>query len=534
MSDDRRIAAWLFALFAFGYSFVGGWAPEDPDTEVAFQATRAIAAHGRLHLEPDTPSTRAILSHLGPDGGAHNCRPGRDGRQYPYWGLAYVASGLPPYFAGQALAAAFPSIEDEFGKQRFTASGIEGSDYFARAAVLALSPIFAAATLALVYLAARRIGVSPAASCVAAVVLGTTSFGVQARSGLSDVQGTFWVALALERAFAALERPRAALGFGAACGIALLTLLRAPMAAAPLAVLVAGCAARRGGAREAARTIGWMALGAAPFVAACLLANFVRWGDPLITGFEKSTATATFWLPWRHRIVALARLLFSPGKGVAFYALGLLVLGVAGTALLARRRGWIAAALASCVAFAWYVPASTIEWHGAWSFGPRYALPGFPALAVASAVAVDAARGAWRAVALAPAVAGFVLVLPGFVTSPYAAIAIAMERARVEWPDSSFGEQYVAAEDRDTERFQRICIAAGEMNPLRIQHEILVSTLRGRPLAPENRAPELHGFASVGWWGFAERFDSGAVLVVPALLAFGALASVLRLRRALA
>ncbi len=543
-ATDRRLASALFALAAALLLLVGNWVPEDVDTEVGFQATRALATRGALHLAPDTPSAERILTHL-PDGeNAYNCRGDAQGRQFPYWGLAYVAAGVPLYWLGHGLDVAMPSVGEEFARQTFTSVGLAGSDYFARAAVMALQALCGAGTILCIFLAARRLGASATASLAAALVAGfATNLGVQARSGLSDAQAAFLVALAIERAVAvaATGSLRVAAVAGIAAGLAFTTKLHTAFALVPLPfLLLTGLDRRR---RAAAFAL--LVAGALPFVVLFLAANAIRWGDPLITGYEKSTSHSWFRIPV-HR--GLAALLFAPGKGVVVHALPVAALGVVGLLALARaRRAGLAAALAASAVGALLLPASTIEWHGAWSFGPRYALLAYPALAVASAFAIDALAGRLRWVTAALALAGLATVLPGFLGSPFAALAVSMEGARVQWPDAGFPAGH-PPEARDADRFLSVCFETGPLNPLRVQHALARAALAGRDglryredlgldrdgvaLPPE--PPEYRGSGSIGWWGAWKRLRRSVFFVVPALLAAVAAAAAWRMRAILA
>jgi hypothetical protein len=374
-----------------------------------------------------------------------------------------------------------------------------------------------------------------------------SSLSVQARSGLSDAQAVFFTAWALERALAARSSRRVldAVLFGAAAGVAFLTKLHTAFALAPAALLLATAAAPWKARGRLLLVAGAASL---PFLLAFLAANYGRWGDPLTTGYEKSTAQAWFRIPL---LTGLAAILFSPSKGVVVYALPILTFAVGGAVRGlrgGRERQVLTAALVLSTAGALAMPASTIEWHGSWAFGPRYALLAYPALGVLTALAVDGLRGRARFAAPVLGLAGFALILPGLLTSPFAAIAVSMEGARVQWTsgDPSFPPHYTEG-DRDAERFQRLCLTAGPLNFLRVQHALARAALTGRDelslrgdlgidkdgVARPPAQPEYLGFGGIGWVGFLERIGRKGVLVYPALLLLtGAAAAAFLVKRA--
>lgn len=546
MTGDRTAAAWLFLLTAAVYLCFQNWVPEEADTEVGFQATRALARRGELHLVADSPSAARILTKFPPGEDAYNCRlDPRTGRQYPYWGLAYVAAGVPAYWIGSSADALWPDASRAFARQSFTAEAIPGSEYWARAFVMALQPLFAAGAVAFLFLASRRAGVSLRSALAAALLTGfATSFAVQARSGLSDCQAAFAVAWALERALAArlTGRPLDAVLFGAAAGFGFLTKVHTAFALAPAPLLLLGAP---GGGRDRVKLLAAAAAAALPFLLTLFWANAARWGSPFITGYEKSTAEAWFRVPiW----LGGAALVFSPSKGLLVYAFPIAALGAAG-AVVGLRGGERARTgiLVACAASALAMPASTVEWHGSWAFGPRYALPAFAPLAILTAGAVERAQGRWRGAVPLAFLAGVAVVLPGMLTSPFAAIAVSMEGARERWPsgDPSFPAHYTEP-DRDAERFQRLCLTAGPLNFLRVQHALARAAVLGREGVPWRMlgvdregealppsAPEYRRFGGIGWIGYGKRFGGGPLVWVPAASALTALGAGWALRRAL-
>ncbi|MFN0205597.1 MAG: ArnT family glycosyltransferase, partial [Planctomycetota bacterium] len=379
--SDSKAARILFALAALVYLFLQNWTPQEADAEVGFQATRAVALRGEYYLSPDTPGAVLILRTTEPvHGDAYNCRREENGtRQYPYWGLAYITSGVPFYYIGHFLDLAFPTVNEQFAKQSYCAEGIQGSEYFARILVFSMQPLSAALALVFVMIAARRCGASLFAALAASLCFGFCSnLGMQARSGLSDAMAVATVAWAVERAIAAGKSGRAfdAVTLGIALGIGLLIKVHTVFAVAALPIYLI-CS--RESRWNIYRITAGVTAGMAPFLAIFFIANHVRWGSPFITGYEKSTAHAWFLID---PVQGMNALLFSQSKGVLAYAFPTFTLGMAGLIVLfARRMRALPVILFISICVAMLMPASTIEWHGAWSFGPRYALVAFPQLA---------------------------------------------------------------------------------------------------------------------------------------------------------
>lgn len=528
----------VFAIAAFIYLFFANWLPQEADAEVGFQATRAVALRGEYYLSPDTPSARMILDFKDPvRGDAYNCRVEEGGvRQFPYWGLAYISAGVPLYYAGHALDVIFKNVNVQFETQQFGAEGFGGSEYFARLFVFSLQPLAAAGAVALLFMACRRAGAEQRSSILAAVAFGfATHFAVQARSGLSDSQAVFVVALVLERALAARESGRwfEYLTVGAATGLGLLTKIHTVFAVAPLPLLALW---RPDFLRTGIRGGAAMLAGLAPFIIIFAGANAVRWGSPWITGYEKSTAQGWFRIdPW----LGLKAMVTSPSKGMFVYAFALLVPAACGFVYMLVHRRVVMAGLTGIAALgAILMPASTIEWHGSWAFGPRYALVALPLLGIPAAFGFHIFSGRLRVVPFLLIFPGAGTIAPAMITSPFGAMDVAMQGARVRWPDNdpSFPAGYDEG-SRNAERFMRLCLLniTDPLNFMNIQHALGRAAIAGRAglsiredlqlsgdgFAEPPARPEYRGFGSIGWVGYRQRFDGGGAALFVIMLAQG-------------
>jgi len=125
---------------------------------------------------------------------------------------------------------------------------------------------------------------------------------------------------------------------------------------------------------------------------AALLAgyNYVRFGDPLTTGY---LAEESFSAPW---IAGILGLLVSPGKGLLVFCPVLVAVLPSLPSLFRRHR--LDAILTLLVAAAYVLLyGKWFMWHGGFAWGPRFLLPIIPLLCVALAPLVERLTGRLRA-----------------------------------------------------------------------------------------------------------------------------------------
>ncbi len=454
---DRRLALSVACLLLAAYTATFAGLPDNPDAEVEFQTTSALARRGSFALG-GTPEAELVLAT------GYNVRPGgpgREGRFYSWSGVGQPLVALPLYAAGAALARLFPALEARHAAT--THFGAPRSEYFAHLAVGWRNPLLGALTGALVVVAARRAGARRAHAWLAGLSYGLASFAwPQARSTLSDVQATFFLFLAFvlwAESASALERdgrapPGVLAGFGLALGLAFLTRV---MTAPAIMVLVLaflatlGRHARRAG-RFPAREL---ALGLGPALACCaffLWINARRFGDPLESGYGAVVGAAS-WLS-QPFLPALADLVAAPGGGLLWLAPGLLLAPFGFRRWLCAERGAALCALWVSGAVLLSVAAAPVGWHGAWTYGPRYVLPLLPFLWTAVGPALDAAaaRAGSRWLARAVLLLGLATTLPGVLVEYTTHLDLATRAARLAWPDAPGASEA----DREETRFRRI------------------------------------------------------------------------------
>lgn len=436
---DRRLGWALFLVFAALYLATTVGLPDNPDAEVEFQTARSLAFEGTFALG-DTPEAQAIEA-LGFD-----VVRGVDGRTYAWFGVGQALFAVPFAWAGRAAAHVFPEIAERHAADQ--AYGFARSEYFEHLFVGLRNPLIGAWTCALVFLASRRLGAGRVAACFAAALFGATTYHwAQARASLNDVQATWALLLACERWLAWRTEERASHGIVCGAAVALTVLTRVALAPAALVlvlwILVERVRARRHFVFSTQAFVAALAAGAAAFVAT----NLARFGKPFETGYGAVLASGTFFsFPWYE---GLAGLLVSPGKGLVWFASGL-VLAVLGWRHVERRVLLWTLPIAAAI-FAPVV--ATQAWHGAYTFGPRYVLPAAALLWLGVAPALERVwRSASRAALLACAAVfafGFAATFGGVVVDTQTHLDLAAQCARTAWPELPGKDE----RERDDARF---------------------------------------------------------------------------------
>ena len=118
---DRMAAFSVFALLLAIYTATFSGLPDNPDAEVEFQTTSALARTGSLALG-GTPEAEAIIERR------YNVRIGVDGEAYSWFGPGQAVLALPLYLAGRGLSVLWPAVEERHAATE--RMGASRSEYF--------------------------------------------------------------------------------------------------------------------------------------------------------------------------------------------------------------------------------------------------------------------------------------------------------------------------------------------------------------------------------------------------------------------
>ncbi len=376
---DRRFALWLALLVAALFACVSRGHVDNMDSELQFAATRNLVLEGDVTLtgtkwESHRYAIRAV-----------------DGRTYMPYGVGTYGLHALPILIGEAVSAV---------------AGVNGAR---TATFLAsfVSPFALGATVGLLYLVLRSLGLTRKESACAAALHATATFAlVYGRSTYYETTtgALLFAAFALPRLWPESRRAAFAGGLAAAAAISMKVAHVVVLPALALPLLFGGSARR--GARIAA-----FAAFAAPVavvgIATLLLAN-ARFGSPFDFGYGKFGGFGT---PFGE---GLARILVS-GESGWFVLSPYLLLAIPGVALVARRSGTTAVSIVLAVAAITALSARYDFPEGGTAYGARYLVPVTAFASVAAGVCLVSARGALRAACIALAAVSVLVQLPGLV-----------------------------------------------------------------------------------------------------------------------
>jgi hypothetical protein len=368
--DPAARTALAIALAAFLlYALSGGGRVVGSDEVTMLELSRAMLS-GAIHV---------------PEGATLG---GRDGRFYT------------KNSAGQALLA-LPLVALSEGLGRLTGLSPARRELASRFVVSFFNAALTAFLLAAFYLAARRLGVGAPGALAACAMLGfTTPLWVYAKSFMAEPLQALGLLLTLTGAVRA-RTGEARAGILCACGVLIAVAVKLTMLPLALACLLP---LARIPDHQRARLWAWPA-GALLFALAFHLAyNLARFGNLLETGYGAQASAAAYSTPF---LVGLYGLLFSSGKGLAWFAPALWLAPFGLAAGSAAR--W--ALFPAAAAIALYAPFE--HWAGDGSWGPRYLVPLLPLGFLTVARALDGAPRGRRTAGLLLAAAGLVVQIGG-------------------------------------------------------------------------------------------------------------------------
>ncbi|MFP6685402.1 MAG: glycosyltransferase family 39 protein [Polyangiaceae bacterium] len=247
-----------------------------------------------------------------------NGKVGLNGHAYVWFPMGHVY-GLVPFVAlGEAVGALLPDADERLAARTtsYPRCALEAQPVAVQATICLLVPALCLATsLLLVFRIARELGAGSRDAVHSALVVGfaTQAFAL-GREQLSDGPGLVLL-LAMLLPFVRLHLGRAtrwtALLAGAAAGAAVLMRYQTALVVLALAVALAARGVRRRDPRE---LLGFIA-GGLPALAVFVTTNYLRFGDPLETGYPEIGAWFT-----ASPLPGLAKLLFGAGRGVMWFS----------------------------------------------------------------------------------------------------------------------------------------------------------------------------------------------------------------------
>ena len=330
--------------------------PHEVDGNSMVAVAESLAEHGTVQLPPDACSGCGIR--------------GRGGRMYSIWYPLLSVVAVPFVWLGLAVSRALHM------PPRFVCGAF----------AMLLSPLLVTADVFMTGLLALKLGASRrgAALAMVAFAFGTIAFS-QARQFFAEPLMALLTSSAI---YFALDRSD--LRGGAMCALAPLAKPTC-VVLGPLLSLYAFVSGR------APRDILIPLVGSGIGAIAFLAYNLLRFGSVFFFGQQGFSLS--------HFGQGFAGLIVSPGRGLIWYCPPVV-------ALLALRREVfrrldVLLILATAVVF-WLVYSAWFDWHGGWSWGPRYLFPVLPGLFALTAL-LDPCK---RAILVWLTALGFLVNLP--------------------------------------------------------------------------------------------------------------------------
>lgn len=374
-----------------------------PDDEIVFQTTRSLVERGSLAIDG---IPRRTGEPKGRPDGTFGWAPGAHGERYGFFGHGLSLVATPMYALARATASVVPfAWTRAVRSDHFTFHVREARSDWTRLVVSLTNCLVTAAAVVALIAWLARVGFSARAALWTGVAYAVgTSAWPYARTFLSEPLSALVLllaALAIASAHALREREpgradRRLWLAGAAAGflphvhalnaVALPCLALYALAPAWTSGhvrrdgLVRAVAAELGRARRG--WIGAAALAAAG-VAALLVGQWLRFGDPLETGrFGHYSAWTS---PWEGLWAQMA----APGRSFWLYSPAA-ALGLVGLPTALRRAPAATLFAAGLLLSRLLVISGRTDWFGGWGVGPRYLVPAIPLVMIGFAGAVEA------------------------------------------------------------------------------------------------------------------------------------------------
>ena len=373
--------AWLGTFLLFVCVAHGNF--ETTDAGFTMHAARGLWHRGDMALRTQAQGG----DHLGETMGADYIRnseingPRASGltyqdRTYVWYPIGHVFLMTPFIPLGEAVEAVLPDADTRLQQKAGMRSWVEGSPVVTQAVISMFLPALCFATsILLLFSIARELGAAKrdALWTVVGIALATQAFSV-GREQLSDGPGLMFMLAALlpmVRLYMGTHSRHTAWWGGAMAGCAVLLRYQTALTVAAFAVLLIITCRRRKSSRDL-----WLFIaGGAPLALLFLLTNYLRFGDPTVTGYP----AVGDWFT-ANPLPGLGKILFGAGRGVMWFS-PLLWLALPYAVLLRHqvRLRWLALVLFVTPVLIFM---QATGWQGGQAWAIRYVTPGVVALLV--------------------------------------------------------------------------------------------------------------------------------------------------------
>ncbi|MFT4512023.1 MAG: 4-amino-4-deoxy-L-arabinose transferase-like glycosyltransferase [Planctomycetota bacterium] len=373
--------AWLGTFLLFVCVAHGNF--ETTDAGFTMHAARGLWHRGDSALRTQAQGGDHIGEYKGAEYIRHSEQIGKrasgltyEDRTYVWYPIGHIFLMTPFIPLGEAVETLLPDADARLQKKAGMQSWVRGSPVVTQAVISMLLPSLCFATsILLLFRIARVLGAAQrdAMWTAVAIALATQAFAV-GREQLSDGPGLMFMLAALlpmVRLHLGTHSRQTAWWAGAMAGCAVLLRYQTALTVAAFAVLLV-LACRR---RKSYRDLWLFAAGGAPLALLFLLTNYLRFGDPTVTGYPAIGDWFT-----ANPLPGLGKILFGAGRGIMWFS-PLLWLALP-YALLRRHKmklRWLAWVLFVTPLLIFM---QVTGWQGGQAWAIRYVTPGVVALLV--------------------------------------------------------------------------------------------------------------------------------------------------------
>jgi hypothetical protein len=374
--------AWLGTFLLFVCVAHGNF--ETTDSGFTMHAARSLwhrgdsalltAEQGGDLIGEQMGAERIISSELA--GGRISGKIGVNGHAYVWYPMGHVLLMAPFIAIGEAVAGWLPDADTRLGQHEHGLAFVEGSPVVTQGVISLLLPSLCFATsILLLFQIARALGGSQRDAIWTALAIGlaTQAFAV-GREQLSDGPGLMLLLatlLPIVRIHLGTHSRKTAMWAGLMGGAAVLLRYQTAFAVVAFALLLVIACCRRKDYRD----LKMFAIGGAPMLLIFLLTNYLRFGNPLITGYPE----VGDWFD-ADPVAGMTKLLFAAGRGIMWFS-PILWLAVPcalqwRTKVQLRWLAWVLFATPLLI----FMTAQ--GWQGGQAWAIRYVTPGVVALLV--------------------------------------------------------------------------------------------------------------------------------------------------------